>query len=469
MQRYQLITQAEIEMIHENTLRIMKEIGVVMPHEHAKETLKKHGATVEGDLVKFPRELVERCIKDAPDHYTLHGRDSKYDVHISTEYTAHAGPYGSPFVLDLDRGKRDATRDDFIKIVKIVHNLKNIDIQSHISCEPQDVDVKKRPTTMTYDTMKYSSKPFMGSIYGYKNSMDSIKMASIPFGGLDAIKDKPVLASIPCTLTPLAYDGHQLEAVQAYAETGQVQLINSLSILGMTVPVTIVGLVSLQNAEVLAGICYAQCINPGTPVVYSASGTSADMGNSLLTIGTPEDALVSLVNGQLAKFYKIPCRISGALSDSKMMDAQAAYEAMYTQTMAHMAGGNFILHSCGIIESYNTTSFEKLIIDNEICGYLRRISRGITVDEETLAFDAIKEVGPQGTFVTCDHTAENFRDELYFPTLSDHAAYGNWKAAGSKPIEQVANEKWHKILDDYVEPTLTPDIDKELQKFIENA
>lgn len=466
--RYQLLTQNEIEMIHENSLRIMENIGVVMTDEQAREILSKHGAILDGERVKFPKKLVEEAIKLSPSSYTLHGRNADKNVDISTEFTAYAGPYGSPFVTDLDRGRRKGTLEDFNNIVKICHCLKNIDIQSHISCEPTDVDVKKRPTTMVYNTMKYSDKPLMGSVYGYKNAKDCLEMAAIVFGGREEIKKNPVMASIPCTLTPLNYDSAQLGAIIAYAEYGQPQLINSLSMAGTTTPATIAGLVSVQNAEVLAGIVLAQCVNPGTPVVYSASGSSTEMSSGSLTIGSPEDAVVSLVNGQLCKYYEIPCRISGALSDAKMMDSQAAYESTVTIAMAQMAGGNFILHAAGIIDTYNTTSYEKLVIDNEVLGMMRRLDQGVVVNEETLAYDVIEEVGPKGVFLVEDHTLEHFRSEFYRPTLSDRNTFEQWTANGAEPIEKVANRKWKELLASYEEPALPADIDAALKKYMEN-
>lgn len=468
MQRYQLLTQKEIEMIHENTLRIMENIGIIMNYEPARELLAKHGAILDGDKVKFPKKLVEEAIKLSPSSYVLHGRNEDKNVEISTEYSAYAGPYGSPFVVDLDKGRRPGTLEDFNNIVKICHCLKNIDIQSHISCEPTDVDVKKRPTTMFYNTLKYSDKPLMGSIYGYQNSKDCLEMAAIVFGGVEELKKKPVMASIPCTLTPLNYDDAQLGAIMAYAEYSQPQLINSLSMAGMTTPATVAGLVSVQNAEVLAGIVLAQCVNPGTPVVYSASGSNADMSSGRLAIGSPEDAVVSLVNGQLAKYYQIPCRNSGALSDSKMLDTQAAYESTLTVAMAQMSGGNFILHAAGIIDTYNTTSYEKLIIDNEILGYMRRIAQGVEVNEDTLAYDVIEEVGPKGTFLIEDHTVEHFRNEFYIPTLSNRSTYDQWVSNGSEPLEKSANRKWKEILANYEEPSLPKDIDADLKKYMDN-
>ena len=468
MQRYQLLTQNEIEQIHENSLRIMENIGIHMTYQPAKDLLAKGGAKVDGDTVYFPKKMVEDNLKTVPSSFTMYARNPEKNVYIDTETTAYVGPYGSPFVTDMDKGRCRGTLEDFNNIVKICDVLNNIDIQSHISCEPNDVEVSKRPNTMVYNTMKYSEKPLMGSVFGYETSRQCIELASIPFGGLSAIKEKPVISSIPCTLTPLSYDDNMLGAIMAYAEFGQPQLVNSLSIAGMTTPATIAGLVSVQNAEVLAGIVLSQLVNPGAPIVYSASGSNGDMSNGALAIGSPEDAVVSLVNGQLAKYYKIPCRISGALSDSKMMDSQAAYESAITLMMAQMAGGNFILHAAGIIESYNCTSFEKLIVDNEIIGYLKRINQGVTVNEDTLAYDVIEEVGPRGTFLVTEHTLDHFRDEFYMPTLSNRQPHGLWLSGGGISSEQKANQKWKEILESYEEPKLPADIDAEMKKYLEN-
>ena len=159
MQRYQLLTQNEIEQIHENSLRIMENVGIIFTYEPAKEILKKAGAKVDGDLIRFPREMVERELKNVPSSFTMYARNPKKNVEITCEKTAYVGPYGSPFVTDMDKGRRSGTLDDFINIVKICDKLDNIDIQSHISCEPNDVDVKIRAQVMVYNTLKYSDKP----------------------------------------------------------------------------------------------------------------------------------------------------------------------------------------------------------------------------------------------------------------------------------------------------------------------
>jgi trimethylamine--corrinoid protein Co-methyltransferase len=445
----------------------MQNVGVVFSYAPAREILARHGAKTEGQTVRFPSALVEEKLKTVPSSFTLYARDPQKNVTIDTRHTTFAGPNCSPYVIDLDRGRRVGSLDDFIKIIKLCHNM-HIDVHSQIPCEPCDIDPNIRHVVMTYNTLKYSDKPLMGSSLGYEASMQSIKMAALVFGGMDAIKRKPVIVSIPCTLTPLSYDDKMTGAIIAYAETGQPQLVNSLCISGATTPATIAGTVALQNAEALAGIVLAQCVNPGSPIVYSAASSNADMRTAALAIGSPESAVFSLVNGQLAKYYNIPCRISGALSDSKMMDSQAAYESAFTLLMAQMAGGNFILHAAGIIDTYNCVSFEKLMIDNEIIGMVKRIGRGVEVDDETLAYDVIEEVGPKGEFITHEHTLEHFRKEFYIPFLSDRQNATRWEEEGGVPIERRANAKWKEMLDSYVEPKLPADLDAAMRKFFEN-
>jgi trimethylamine--corrinoid protein Co-methyltransferase len=466
MRSYQILTQDEIERIHETSIKIMKNVGIIFSYAPAREILERHGAKTEGQTVYFPISMVESNLKTVPSSFTLYARDPQKNVTIDTERMVCAGPNCSPFVLDLDSGRRIGSLDDFIKIVKLCH-LMNIDVQSQIPCEPCDIDVEVRHNVMTYNTLKYSDKPLMGSSFGYESSMQSIKMAALVFGGLKAIMEKPVIASIPCTLTPLSYDDKMAGAIIAYAETRQPQLVNSLSISGTTAPVTAAGTVALQNAEILAGIILAQCVNPGTPIIYSAASSNADMRTAALSIGSPENAIFSLVNGQLAKFYNIPCRISGALSDSKMMDSQAAYETTFTLLMAQMAGGNFILHAAGVIETYNCVSFEKLMIDNELIGMIKRIRRGVEISDDTLAYNAISEVGPKGEFITHEHTLEHFRKEFYIPFLSNRQNTDKWYDEGAIPIERKANAKWKEMLAAYVEPKLPVDVDAALRKFFE--
>ncbi len=468
MQKYHLISNEEIERIHENSLKILEEVGVIFSYKPAREVFEKHGAKVEGKTVFLPRKMVEDALALCPSSFTLHARNPQKTVEINTTDIVYAGPYGAAFVQDLDKGRRISTMEDYINFAKLTQMLDNIDVQSHIYCEACDIDDKIRHMEMHYSALKYCEKPVMGGVLGYQAAKDCIEMTAIVQGGMDVIRKNPANICLCCTLTPLSYDDKMAGAIMAYAECGQPQLVSSLSMAGATTPVTIAGTVALQNAEVLAGIVLAQLINPGTPIVYSASTSNADMRMGNLAIGSIENAMFSLINGQLAKRYNLPVRMSGALSDSKIVDAQAGYESMLTLLMAEMGGGNFILHAAGILESYNTVSFEKLILDDELIGMVRHLHRGVTVDENSLAFDVIKEVGPRGAFIGHEHTFHNFRKEFYQPKLSDRDEPGTWASKGSLTAEQRANLRWKQLLENYQEPALPADVDRELRKYIES-
>jgi trimethylamine--corrinoid protein Co-methyltransferase len=465
MQRYHILTKNEIEMIHETSLHILEEVGIAFHHDPALKILSKGGARVDGQRVYFPKDMVEREMKKPPSSFTLHARNPEKSVLINTQKTVYAGPNCPAYITDMDKGRRKAKLDDFITLCKLQHQMNNIDIMSQDPCEPNDVNIKNRSAEMLYQTLKHSDKPLMASVLSYETAKDNIEMAAIAFGGVDVIKEKPVVAGIPCSLTPLSYDDKMAGAIIAFAEYRQPQLVNSLCIAGATTPVTIAGTVAVQNAEILAGIVLSQLVSEGAPVIYSAASSNAEMRTGSLAIGTPENAVFSLINGQLAKYYDLPCRISGALSDSKCADVQAAYESMLTLSMAQMAGGNFILQSAGIIDTYNTVSLEKMMIDDEIIGMIRRIDRGAVVSEDTLAFNVIKEVGPQGEFLTHEHTFDNFRSEFYHPLLSDRSNVAQWEKDGAVTAEKRANARWKKLLEAYVEPALDKDVDAALKKF----
>ena len=248
---------------------------------------------------------------------------------------------------------------------------------------------------------------------------------------------------------------------------GQPQIIASLAIAGATGPVTMAGNLALQNAEVLAGIVLAQLVREGTPVIFGGASSNTEMRNGTLSIGSPEMAMNTAATAQMARYYKLPVRGGGAVCDAKLPDAQASYESMMSLSMAQACGINFVLHSAGILESFNCMSYEKFIIDDEMCGMVKRIQRGIEVNPDTLALDVIKEVGPGGHFLDKDHTFKHFRTEFYQPRLSNRDDFVTWQTNGSYQCMQTAHKKYKEILEIYEAPELPADVDKDLQAFIE--
>ena len=467
MQWYEFLTEQQVEQVHETSLKMLEQIGIEFSYPPALDVLRKGGARVEGQRVYFSPQLVERQIKKAPAQFTLHARNPENNVVIGGDNIVFVPGYGAPFVTDLDKGRREGTLLDFENFVKLTGASPYQDICSGMVIEPTDVPAERRHAEMIYTAFKYSDKPIMGSAMGVEGARDSIRMASILFGSEKELAEKPCMVSILCSLTPLSYDDRMLGAIMEYAKAGQPQFLSSLAIAGATSPATLAGTLALQNAEVLAGIVLTQLVREGTPVIFAGVSTNAEMRTGALTIGSPEMALNTAATAQMARYYNLPSRSGGAVSDSKSPDAQAAYESMMSLLMAQVSGINFVLHAAGIFESYNCMSYEKFIIDDEMCGMVKRIKKAYAVDEDTLGFAVTKETGPGGHFLDKDHTMKHFRNEFFMPALSDRDSYDGWKEGGSLTSMQRANRRYQEIIAAYEAPELPENTDRELKKFIE--
>ncbi len=466
MQWYQFLTDQQVAQVHETSVQILETVGIDFRYPPALEILKKGGAKVDGERVFFPSQLVEAQIKKAPAEFTLYGRNADVDVVLGGDHMAYIPGYGAPFVTDLDNGRQEGSLQDFENFVKLTQASPHQDICSGMVIEPNDVPHETRHARMIYAAMKYSEKPFMGSAMGAQGAKDSIQMASILFGSQDQLAEKPRMISILCSLTPLVYDERMLGAIIEYARAGQPQLISSLVIAGATGPTTMAGTLALQNAEILAGIVLTQLVREGAPVIYSGASSNAEMRSGALTIGSSEMAMLAADTAQMGRFYKLPARCGGAVSDAKSPDAQAAYESMMSLLMAHVSGANIVLHAAGVLESYNCMSYEKFIMDDEICGMVKRIRKGYRVNADTLGLDVIKEAGPGGHFLDKDHTLTHFRTEFYQPKLFDRDNFESWFAKGSPHSMETASKKFKQILEAYQAPELPADVDRDLQKFI---
>ncbi|UCF93004.1 MAG: trimethylamine methyltransferase family protein [Desulfobacterales bacterium] len=467
MQWYECLTKEQVEQVHETSLQILERIGVDFCYPPALEVLARGGAKVQGERVFFSRRLVEEQVKKAPGQFTLYARNPAKNVTIGGDAIAFIPGYGAPFVTDLDRGRREGTLQDYENFVKLTGASPYQDICSGMVIEPNDVPHQIRHGRILYALMRFSDKPFMGSAMGAQGARDSIRMASLAFGGEAELAEKPRMISILGSLTPLKYDERMLGAIMEYARAGQPQLISSLTVAGATGPATMAGTLALQNAEVLAGIVLSQLVREGAPVIFAGSSTSAEMRTGALSIGSPEMAMNTAATAQMARYYHLPSRGGGALSDAKAPDAQAAYESMMSLLMAQVSGIHFVLHSAGILESYSCMSYEKFVIDDEMCGMVKRIKRGYAISEETLGLDVIREAGPGGHFLDKDHTLAHFRSEFYQPVLANRRNFDGWRARGSPLIVEAANKKYKEILAGYEAPTLPADTDKALRRFIE--
>lgn len=464
--KFDVLTPDQVRQVHEQTLKILEKIGVEFGYQPALDILKAKGMRVEGQRVYFDRKYVEEQVAKAPAQFTLYARNPENNLVVGGDNIIYMPGYGAPFIHEADGTRRSSTLEDYDNFVKLAHMSANQHMTGGTAAEPNNVPDAIRHLKMAYSSITLSDKCFMGSASGYEKAQDSIEMAAILFGGREVIKEKPALICLINSVTPLKYDDRMLGALMAYAQSGQAMVIASLVMAGSTGPATMAGALALQNAEVLAGIALAQSINPGTPVVYGSTSAITDMQTGSLSIGNPEGAFFTSASAQLARFYRVPSRGGGGLSDAKIVDAQAGYESMMTLMAASVAGIHFVLHTSGILQYFMAMSYEKFIVDDEIAGMILRYLRGIDFSEDQFAFDVIQKVGPGGHFLTQKHTRQNHTKEIRRPQLSDRLSYDGWAKEGLDTNKR-AERKWKAMLAEYRAPALDENVAQALRAFVD--
>lgn len=467
MQYFELLSKEQVERIHEASLEIMAEVGLDFRHPFAREVLANAGAKVDGRRVYFPRSLVETQRVKAPRQFTLHARNSANNLVFGGGLSLFAPANCPAYVAESHGGRRYGTLEDYENFVKLTQYSRNLDLCSNMPVEPTDIAPELRVAKTTYACLRYSDKCFMGSAMGEEGAGQTLQLLAIAFGDTGEIPTRPCVISIPCSLTPLAYDERMLGAMIVYARAGQPQIINSLASAGATAPVTLAGMLAVQNAEILAGIVLTQSIREGTPVVYGSGSSAADMRSGMLSVGAPEMAVNNVMTAQMARFYQIPSRGVGTLTDAKCLDTQAGYESMMNLASARNAGVDLILHAVGSLETINSISYAKFVIDDEMIGLVKRIHRHMVVDEQSLALAVIREAGPYGQFLDKSHTFEHFQHELFRPQLGNRDSYGRWMEKGAVSIEQAADGQCRLWLQSYRPPDLPESIDRDLRRWIE--
>jgi trimethylamine--corrinoid protein Co-methyltransferase len=318
---------------------------------------------------------------------------------------------------------------------------------------------------MLHAHMTLSDKPFMGSVTEPSRAQDSVDMASILFGK-DFVQENTVMTSLININSPMTFDDVMMGALEVYAQNNQACIVSPFIVGGAMAPVSVAGTLTQVMAEALAGIAYSQLIRPGAPVIMGAFVTSIDMNSGAPTFGTPEAAHITYGAGQLARRMGLPYRSSGGFTGSKLPDAQAAYETANSLNMGLLAGVNFMLHSCGWLEGGLVSSFEKFVMDADQLGALHHLARGVEIDENAQAMDAIREVGPGGHYLGCLHTQANFKDAFWKSDLLDYKPFETWEDEGARDTQSLATARVEKMLNDYVQPPLDQGIADGLNDYI---
>jgi len=464
---YELLDEAALELIERNADTVLEEIGIEFNEfPEALALFKAAGADIDGERVRFPRGMCRSIIQtSAPAEYTQHARNPERSVVIGGKRTVLVPAYGSPFVRDLDKGRRYATIEDFRNFVKLTYMSPGLHHSGGTVCEPVDVPVNKRHFDMVYSHIKYSDKPFMGSVTAPDRAQDTVDMAKLVFGE-DFVENNTVITSLINANSPMTFDATMLGAATVYARHNQATMISPFILAGAMSPVSVAGTLTQILAEALAGIAYVQLVKPGAPVIFGTFAAAVSMQSGAPTFGTPEPSLVVYAAAALARRLGVPFRSGGGLCGSKTADAQAAYESANTLQTAALAGVNFMLHTAGWLEGGLVMGYEKFIMDADQANMIGVLLKGIDLSENGQAMDALREVGPGSHFLGAQHTQENFETAFYRSTVADNNSYEQWQEEGSEDTAQRANKIWKKMLNEYEPPELDASIDEALQEFM---
>jgi trimethylamine--corrinoid protein Co-methyltransferase len=462
-----VLSEEGLEIIEANAERILLEIGMEFRDDpEVIEIFSKAGCDIDGERVRFKQGFCRRIITThAPAEFIQLARNPELSVKIGGNSSVLCPSWGPPFVHDENRGRRYATYDDFISLVKLHHTIPYLHHSGGVVCEPVDLPANKRHLDMLYAHIRWSDRPFMGAFIGSERAGHSIDMARIVFGA-DVLEKQPVLYCVSNTNAPLVMDANMSGALKTYARANQPVACTPWTLTGAMSPTTIAGTLSQVLAEALASLTLVQLVNPGAPALMGSFASTMSMRSGAPTFGTPEAGQMILAAGQLARRLGVPLHTVGTLSASKIADAQSQQEGTWGLIMSLFAGANVINHATGWLEGGLVTSFEKTMMDADLCGKLCRFFEGIDLSENAQAMDAIAATGPGQHFLGSEHTQANFLTALFRPDLADNNSYEQWQADGQLGMTQRANALWKDRLEKYQDPGLAKDIDDALQDYV---
>ena len=462
----ELLPPNRLEPLHEASMRILEDIGLAFMDDEALDLWEKAGAKVDRarQHVWMDRGLILAAVANAPSSFTWRARNPERSVFIGENAIAFAPQGGVAYVTDLDHGRRVGTLEDYEKLLRLAQGINVLHFAGEQLIAPHEVPASLRHLRRLPRAITLTDKALMEAAHGREITADAINLAKLVFG--DDLAGGPVIGGIINASSPLRYDARMLGGLITYARAGQVNIVTPFILAGAMSPITVASAMAQQNAEALAGIALAQLVRPGAPVIYGGFTTNVDMKSGSPAFGTPEGAWALSVGAQLARRYKLPYRGSGSLTTSKVADAQAAYETMWTLWPAVLSHTNFVMHAVGWLEGGLTVSYEKIIIDAESLAMFQHFLNGFTIDDDTLALDMIEEVGPGGHHFGTPHTQARFSTEFYETFLGDRLGYETWAAAGSWDAAKRANLLWKEVLEHYEPPPLDPAIKEALDDYV---
>ena len=463
-----LVSKDELESVHQAALTVLADIGIDILHDEARALLEDAGADVDkaSNRVRFDSALVESKIGLAPTSFTLHSRNPERSVVIGDGHVAFCSVASTPNSFDREGGRRPGNYRDFQNFIKLGQGLDSIHVWGGYPVEPTDIHASIRHLDTLFDMLTLSDKPIHAYSLGRERIRDGIEMARIARGiDLETLEREPSLFSIINSSSPLRLDTPMLEGVLQMARRNQIVVLTPFTLAGAMAPVTLAGALAQQHAEALAGLVIAQLARPGSPFVYGGFTSNVDMKSGAPAFGTPEYMKTAMVGGQLARRLGLPYRSSNA-NAANTLDAQAAYESVFSLWGAIMGGVNLLMHGAGWMEGGLQASFEKMVLDADLLAMVADFLKPLRVDPEELALEAMREVGPGGHFFGAAHTQSRYRNAFFAPMISDWRNYETWREAGSPTAYDTAERIYKERLGAFTLPAMEPDRREALESFV---
>jgi trimethylamine--corrinoid protein Co-methyltransferase len=458
-----------VHAIHDGAMRVLEEIGIEFLHEEAKQILDKAGCVVspDSDNVRMDRDFVMEQVRKAPSQFDITPRNLGRKVSVGGDRMLFGNVASPPNCSDLDRGRRVGNRESYQDLIKLTQYFNCMHMMVGYPVEPVDIHPSIRHLDCMYDALTLSDKAVHAYSLGKERIEDVMEMVRIA-GGLthEEFDASPRMFTNINSTSPLKIDFNMLDGPMRMARRGQPVIVTPFTLSGAMAPVTIVGAVMQQTAEALAMIALLQIINPGCPVMYGSFTSNVDMSSGAPAFGTPEYLRATQISGQMARFYGLPLRASNACA-ANCPDAQAAWESAFSLWACVSAGVNVVYHAAGWLEGGLCASYEKFVMDCETLQQVMHYLQPMTAGTDELAFDAIKEVGPNDNFFSASHTLERYETAFYAPFLSDWNNFETWEERGSIRTPERANKMWKQILNEFEAPPMDDAIREELEAFVE--
>ena len=466
----EVASEDQLEMIHNASMQILEEVGIDVLNDEARRIMIENGARLaskKGTRVFFDRSLIADKITTVPSEFTLHARNPAHSIKVGKQYVNFGSVGSAPNTNSLDGGRRPGNQEDYRNFLRLSQYFNIIHYCTGYPVEPVDIHPSVRHLHCVADFVRLTDKPYHAYSLGQQRNQDAIEIARIGRGiSQEQLEQEPSLFTIINSSSPLRLDQPMLQGIIEMSSLNQVVVLTPFTLAGAMAPVTIAGALAQQNAEALAGIAFTQMVRKGSPAVYGGFTSNVDMKSGSPAFGTPEYLRAAQISGQLARKYQLPFRSSN-VNAANSLDAQSGYESSMSLWGAISGGSNFVMHGAGWMEGGLSASFEKFVMDVDLLQMMAVYLEGVEITEESLAVDAVKDVGPGGHFFGTQHTMDRYKNAFYSPLISDWRNFESWQEAGSPDAFQKTNQVYKQALEEYQQPALDIAIDEELEAFIQ--